>query len=447
MSLPDRTTLVETGLVTSTARGRTPVRIYLCQVASGPSAGRHVALGSRPVVVGADRDCDLVVDDPKVSGRHLALHARPEGLHLRDLGSTNGTCVDAVPVTEAMVPPGAAVRLGDTTLRVRPEDAPTVGPSRRARFGGLVGESLVMREVFAVLELASPTEATVLVQGESGTGKELCARAIHDHSSRAEGPFVVVDCSAIKEELLESHLFGHKKGAFTGATADRHGAFLEARGGTVFLDEVGELPLAAQARLLRALESRTVQPLGSDRAVPVDVRAVAATHRDLAALVEEKRFRFDLFHRLAVVHVNIPPLRERLDDLAVLVRHFYEGRGVDPGPVAGENLDRLGRHPFRGNVRELRNVLERAWVLSGGGAPFEQLSVWLEAGERSPYDVVDTGLPFKEAKERWIAAFERRYLAAIYARYGGNITHASEHAGINRRHLRGLLEAHGLKKP
>ncbi|MBI3181404.1 MAG: sigma 54-dependent Fis family transcriptional regulator [Myxococcales bacterium] len=441
-----RRTVVETGLATSTVRTRTAARAFVCKVVSGSGEGRQVAMGARPVVVGADPACDLVLDDPKVSRRHAELHALEGGLRVRDLGATNGTYVDAVRVTEAVVALAASIRCGDTTLRVSAEPPPQVTPSARERFGALVGESLAMREVFAVLELASPTEATVLLQGESGTGKELAARAIHDHSARAAGPFVVVDCSAAAETLIESHLFGHKRGAFTGAVADRRGAFLEATGGTLFLDEIAELPLGAQARLLRVLEARTVQPLGSDRPVPTDVRVVAATHRDLYAMVEEKAFRFDLFHRLAVVHVQLPPLRERREDLPCLLRHFFEGRGVEPGPIAGDNLGRLQAHPFPGNVRELRNILDRAWVLSGGGAAFAALNLWLGSGVPSPFEVVDSTLPFKEAKERWVAAFERRYLADLYARYQGNITRAAEHAGLTRGHLRELLEQHGLKR-
>ncbi len=443
----DRMTVVETGLATSTVRGRTAARSFVCKVLSGEAAGKNVALGTRPFVIGADPSCDLVVADPKVSRRHAELSASADGLHVRDLQSTNGTFVDALRVNEALVPFSASIRCGDTTIKLSAEPPPTVAPSARTRFGGLVGESLVMREVFAVLELASPTEATLLVQGESGTGKELAARAIHDHSLRAQGPFVVVDCSAASEPLIDSQLFGHKRGAFTGAVADRKGAFAEAKGGTVVLDEIGEMALGAQARLLRALEARTVQPLGSDHPVGVDVRVIAATHRDLYAMVEAKTFRFDLFHRLAVVHVLIPPLRERLEDLVCLVRHFYEGRGIDPGPVEGENLERLRGHAFPGNVRELRNVLERAWVLAGKGAPFKDLSLWLAAEAVSPFEVVDTSLPFKEAKERWVAAFERRYLSALWARFEGNISRAAEHAGLNRGHLRDLFEEHGIKRP
>jgi transcriptional regulator with GAF, ATPase, and Fis domain len=440
----DRATVAESGLATSNVRHRTALRVYVLRT----STGQQLQVGGRPVFVGAAEECDLVVEDPKVSRRHVEIQAVSDGVRVKDLGSRNGTYADGLKLTEAVLPAGATIRVGDTTIKISGAPLPKIEPSPRDRFGGLVGESLAMREVFAVLDLASAAEATVLLQGESGTGKELAARGVHDHSARARAPFVIVDCSATHSELLDSQLFGHKRGAFTGAVSDRKGAFVEAAGGTVFLDEIGELPLASQAKLLRVLEAHTVQPLGSDRPASVDARVIAATHRDLFAMVEQKSFRADLFHRLSVVHVVIPPLRERPEDLPALIRMFYEGRGVDPGPIEGANFDALKRWPWHGNVRELRNVLERAWVLAGrGGARFDQLSIWLEGEGQtsSPFELLDPNLPFKEAKERWSSEFERRYLAAVFERSGNNITRAAEHAGLNRRHFRELLVHHRLK--
>ena len=451
MVTADRHTLLETGLASASTRGRTAVRSCLCRVTAGDRVLAEVPLGARSLAVGAGRECDLVLDDPQVSRRHAELALAPEGIRVRDLGSTNGTFWQGSRVTEAVVPFGAQIRIGAAALRFLTADAPAVTPSDRRRFGGMVGSSLAMRELFAILELAAPTEATVLLEGESGTGKEMAARALHDHSPRAKVPLVVVDCSAVSESLIDSHLFGHVRGAFTGAEQNRKGAFVEASGGTVFLDEVGELPLSAQAKLLRVLEARTVQPVGSDRPVAVDARVVAATHRDLARMVEEKTFRFDLFYRLAVVHVALPPLRERPEDLADLIRLFYEGRRVDPGPIDGDNLTRLERYAWPGNVRELRNVLERAWTMAGpGGAAFRDLRLWMPgsaeaaAGGGRTADLIDTSLPFKEAKERWLDLFERRYLEGVFATHGENITHAANHAGINRRHFRNLLRKHGI---
>jgi DNA-binding NtrC family response regulator len=463
MSPIDSHTLLQTGLVTQSARARAAIRSCLCRVMSGDRAVDEVPLGARPITVGAARECDLVLTDPKVSRRHAELQLCPDGIRVRDLGSTNGTFWQGNRLTEAVVPLGAAVKVGGTALRFVAADVPSIAPSERRRFGAMVGQSTSMRELFAVLELAAPSEATVLIEGESGTGKELAARALHDHSARARVPLVIVDCSAVSENLIDSHLFGHVRGAFTGAQGDRKGAFVEASGGTVFLDEIGELSLPAQAKLLRVLEASTVQPVGSDRPVKVDTRVVAATHRDLPRMVEEKQFRFDLFYRLAVVHVAIPPLRDRPEDLPELVGHFYEGRGVDPGPVAGENLSRLERYAWPGNVRELRNVLERAWTMAGpGGAGFAGLKLWLDpagmaaargpsaeagaaaAGSGDGLLAIDTGQPFKEAKEKWLEVFERHYLQGVFASAGRNISRASVHAGINRRHFRNLLRKHGI---
>jgi DNA-binding NtrC family response regulator len=411
------------------------------------------------VVIGAHAACDLVLADPQVSRRHAELSVVPDGIRIKDLGSTNGTWWQGTKVGEAVVPAGATVQFGATPVRISAAEAMSLPPSQRDHFGAMAGNSVAMRELFAVLEMAAPSDATVLIEGESGTGKELAARAIHEASSRAAQPFVVVDCSAITESLLDSHLFGHVRGAFTGADRDRRGAFVEASGGTLFLDELGELPLAAQAKLLRVLEAQTVQPVGADRPVQVDTRVVAATHRDLSRMVASKEFRFDLFYRLAVVHVALPALRDRLEDLPHLVATFYAGwtsrgggtgRGADPGSIDGDNLERMRRHPWPGNVRELRNVLERAWALSGPAASppakFRDLRLWLDPGAAAPQlsEVVDTALPFKEAKERWNDHFERRYVAMVFTSNASNVTRAAEHAGLSRRHFRELLYKHGI---
>ncbi len=438
----DRTTVLQTGLATTATRARTAPRSWIARLVG---SGAQVALGARPVVLGAAATSDLLVDDPKVSRRHTELCAVEGGVRVKDLGSTNGTWWQGSRVTEVVVPGGAIIQLGGAQIRITAAEALVVPPSERERFGAMAGRSIAMRELFAVLELASPSDATVLIEGESGTGKELAARAIHDHSPRAKGPFVVVDCSGLSEQLIDSHLFGHVRGAFTGAERERKGAFVEASGGTLFLDELGELPLPAQAKLLRALEAQTVQPVGADRPVSVDTRVVAATHRDLARMVAAKEFRFDLFYRLAVVHVSLPPVRERLEDLPALIAAFYGGRGADPGPIDGDNFDKLRQHAWPGNVRELRNVLERAWAMSGGQVKFRDLRMWVEVSAAPQLaELVDTTLPFKDAKERWNDHFERRYLAAVHAGAGGNITRAAEHAGINRRHFRELLYKHGL---
>ena len=440
--------MIQTGLATSTTRGRTAARSYNLQVLG--QGGQTIALGARPVVVGAHASCDLVLVDPQVSRRHAELAVVPEGIRIKDLGSTNGTWWQGTKVGEVVVPSGATVQFGATPVRISAAEAMSLPPSEQDHFGAMAGKSVAMRELFAVLEMAAPAEATVLIEGESGTGKELAARAIHEASGRAKAPFVVVDCSAITENLFDSHLFGHVRGAFTGADRDRKGAFVEASGGTLFLDELGELPISAQAKLLRVLEAQTVQPVGADRPVGVDTRVVAATHRDLSRMVAAKEFRFDLFYRLAVVHVALPPLRERLEDLPHLIATFYRHRGAETGPIDGDNLERMRRHAWPGNVRELRNVLERAWALSGPAgaqaAKFRDLRLWLDPNAAQPQlsEVVDTALPFKEAKERWNDHFERRYVAMVFTTNASNVTRAAEHAGLSRRHFRELLYKHGI---
>jgi DNA-binding NtrC family response regulator len=440
----DRRTVIQAGLAMSTTRGRTVARSYTLQVLG--QGGATVALGARPVVVGAHASCDLVLVDPQVSRRHAELAVVPEGIRIKDLSSTNGTWWQGTKVGDVVVPSGATVTFGSTPVRISAAEAPSLPPSEHDHFGAMAGKSLAMRELFAVLEMAAPADATVLIEGESGTGKELAARAIHEASSRASAAFVVVDCSAITESLFDSHLFGHVRGAFTGADRDRKGAFVEATGGTLFLDELGELPLPAQAKLLRVLEAQTVQPIGADRPVQVDTRVVAATHRDLSRMVAAQQFRFDLFYRLAVVHVALPPLRERLEDLPHLIATFYRGRGADAGPIEGDNLTRMHRHAWPGNVRELRNVLERAWAMSGPGAKFRELRLWLDPNAAPPphSEVIDTALPFKEAKERWNDHFERRYVAMVFTSNASNVTRAAEHAGLSRRHFRELLYKHAI---
>ena len=440
----DRRTLIQTGLATSRVMGRTAARSYSVQVLD--QTGTTKQLGARPLAIGAHASCDLVLTDPQASRKHAELAITPDGIRVKDLGSTNGTWFQGTRVTEVVVPAGATIKIGGTSIRIAAADTPSLPPSDADHFGQMAGKSMAMRELFAVLEMAAPSDATILIEGESGTGKELAAQAIHDASTRKAGPFVVVDCSAIAENLIDSHLFGHVKGAFTGAERDRKGAFVEASGGTLFLDELGELPLPAQAKLLRVLEAQTVQPVGADKPVKIDTRVVAATHRDLSRMVAAKEFRFDLFYRLAVVHVALPPLRDRLEDLPHLIATFYARKNLTPGSIDGDNLDRMRRYAWPGNVRELRNALERAWALSGPRAAFRDLRVWLDpsAAQTQTNELVDTSLGFKEAKERWNDQFERRYVSMVFETAGKNVTRAAEHAGLSRRHFRELLYKHSI---
>jgi DNA-binding NtrC family response regulator len=418
-----------------------------CQlvVIEGPEVGRAVTLDARRTV-GTDPKCDLVLTDERVSARHLEVSPLGSDFRVKDLDSTNGTLLEGSKVNEAQVAPGATLKLGRTVLRVLAQSQPLeVAPSQARRFGELVGESLSMREVFAVLELAAKSEATVLVTGETGTGKELVARALHESSPRRTGPFVAVDCGALPESLLESELFGHVKGAFTGAEKARAGAFTRAHGGTLFLDELGGVPAAVQARLLRVLEERKVKPVGSDDERAVDVRVVAASRSALEGAMASGAFRPDLYYRLSVLTVDLPPLRSRREDIPVLVHALLERRGLEPGSIDGPGFDRLRAHAWPGNVRELRNVIDRAVALSPGASSFRELKISVAPVAAEQGLAVRSDLPFKEAKEGVVDAFERRYLEDVLARHAGNISAAARFAQIDRKHLRELVDRHGLR--
>ena len=420
-----------------------------CQlvVIDGPSCGRAAAIGREPVTVGSAAGCDLVLEDETVSRRHVSVQAVAGGFLVSDGGSTNGTFYEGSRVAQAVVGPGSVLKVGRTWVVIRPIDSvDSVDPTPRQAFGDLDGVSLPMRRLFAILEQVAPTESTVLVEGETGTGKELVAWALHQAGPRRSGPFVVFDCGAVPPALVESELFGHVRGAFTGATGDRPGAFVRAEGGTLFIDELNSLPLELQPKLLRALESRTVKPVGSDAPRPLNVRIVAACATDLAAEVQAGKFRPDLFYRLSVVLVRIPPLRRRREDIGPIARRILSRLGIpDPGEVCGPNLDRLTAHSWPGNVRELRNVIERAIALSGSPAPkFTDLR--LQIGPSAPPDDLDvpSDAPFAAAKEQIQAAFEKRYLGDLMERAKGNISLASRIASLDRKHLKKLLRRHGL---
>jgi two-component system, NtrC family, response regulator HydG len=425
--------------------GSTPPRRCQLVVIDGPDAGRAVALGEEPVRVGTREGCGLRLSDPRVSGEHLEVQAEGTGFRVKDLGSRNGTLYEGSRMGEARVRAGATFKVGRSFLRIQAEGQPwEVAPSQARRFGELVGESLAMRELFAMLEHVAPTDTTVLLQGETGTGKEVVARAVHEASPRRKGPFVAVDCGALPEGLVESELFGHVRGAFTGALAARSGAFVRANGGTLFLDELAGIPPSVQARLLRVLEERRVRPVGGDAEQAVDVRVVAASRVDLSLAVAEGTFRPDLYYRLAVVTLPLPPLRQRREDLPLLVTELLRRRGFEPGAIRGQGLELLSGHDWPGNVRELRNVLERALVLSPRAHGFEELRLSLQPHGSAPEVPLRTDLPFVEAKQAVVDAFERHYLRDVLARAGGNLSEAARQSGVDRKHLRALARRHGL---
>jgi len=408
-----------------------------------------------PLLRVGSRDGNEVVlrGDAAVSRAHFEIVADEHGFRLRDLESTNGTLVDGYRAQDIYLRPGSVIRAGDTELRFEPRaDEADVPASETQRFGPIVGRSLKMRELFATLERAAPTDATILVEGDTGTGKELVAQAVHQRSRRTGGPFVIFDCAAVPANLIESELFGHEKGAFTGATDRRVGRLEEADGGTLFIDELGELPLDLQPKLLRALETREVRRVGGRDNIAVDIRIVAATNRDLAREVNRGAFREDLYYRLAVVRVQLPALRERRDDVRLLVEHFIR-RALPDEParadrilagIRDENWTRLEKHPWPGNVRELRNVIDRTLALSEGGdeSPLEPPTT-PPIGPRAsagPTPALDLERPFVDLKAETVAAFEAAYLTSQLERHDGNISRAAAASGIDRMYFKRLLK-------
>jgi transcriptional regulator with GAF, ATPase, and Fis domain len=424
---------------------------------SGKDAGRSWLVDRDVVRIGTQADNDIQVADGSVSCHHAEVLRTREGVLLKDIGSANGTFVGALKVREVYLAPDTRFRVGHTELLYSPaEKMAEVLPSREERFEDMVGSSVVMHELFAVLERVAPTDLTVLVTGETGTGKELASRAIHRRSRRAQGPFVVFDCGAVSHGLLESELFGHERGAFTGAVASRPGVFESADGGTVLMDEIGELPLDLQPRFLRVLEQREVRRVGSGRTRNVNVRIVAATNRNLREEVKAGRFREDLYYRLAVVEVELPPLRRRLADVPLLVDHVLRRSGNNPGveAVSPEVLELFRTYAWPGNVRELSNVVERTLPFSHGPVlSLESLPESLRAVPIAPrLEAVPpsfegmTPLPLKAAKEHLIFAFETRYLLDLLDRHHGNVSLAARAAGMDRKSISRLLKKHGIRK-
>jgi DNA-binding NtrC family response regulator len=424
-----------------TARPHRAVRRFRVTVISGPAAGKTWNDAGERCAIGSHAGNDLVIDDDTVSRFHCELAIVGDGVRVRDIGSRNGTLTSGIALSDATICGGTVLALGDSDVRIDVDPEETeVAASDRASFGTLIGESAVMREVFSQLERTAESDATVLIQGETGTGKEGAAAAIHDASARADGPFIVVDCSAIPPNLFESELFGHEVGAFTGAVHHRIGAFEQASGGTLFLDEIGELPSELQPKFLRALETREIRRVGSTAAVRCDLRIIAATNRDLRTEVNRGTFRADLYYRLAVVRLALPPLRERTGDIALLARHLLAKIGASASMIAEltrpSYLAALEAAPWPGNVRELRNHLEQCAVFGERQLPAAMPS------ETSPVDVAQS---YEIARRQALDAFERTYLTKLLERTGGNVTAASRDASVNRAYLYRMLRRHGLR--
>ncbi len=414
-------------------------------VAAGPDAGRALPLPPGVYVIGKDPAASLQLADASVSWRHLELEVTPDRVRARDLGSTNGSLYRGGRFDAIEIGPGASLHIGQTELRLA-GPAPVVPLHADDRLCSLVGASVAMREVFSVVERAARTDVPVLVTGETGTGKELVADALHRLSRRAGGPFVVCDLAAMPASLVESELFGHVRGAFTGAERAREGTFEAAHTGTIFLDELGELDRTLQPRLLRVLDTGQIKPVGAPQYRGVDVRVVAATNRDLGAEIRAGAFREDLYHRIAVVTVRLPPLRERSEDVPVLVRHFLEDEarklGRAPPELDAATLEALSAHDWPGNVRELRNVVERALSLDPDAETIDAGRLGVGGHEARP--VVDPSLPFRQAKENLVSAWEREYVASLLAGSAGNVTAAARQAGMDRVYLHRLMKKHGL---
>jgi DNA-binding NtrC family response regulator len=435
------------------------------QVIDGPDRGLSAPLGLARITIGASPSCDLVLSDPSVSGVHAELAPLDDGVRVRDLGSTNGVTHLGVRIHEALLRPGAVIGLGKTTLALIPPEVGPFAESEACDYAGIVGHSPAMRRLFSALTRLEATELTVLVEGETGTGKSLLARTLHEASRRRDGPLVVLDCGAISPGLLHSELFGHRKGAFTGALRDRAGVLETAHGGTVLLEEIGELPLELQPTLLRFIETGELQRVGETRTRCLDVRVIAATNLPLDRALAEGRFRLDLFHRLSVMRLHIPPLRERPEDILPLARRFLAQQNAHaPGGACVEPAERrseagrdapppergarhqnaggasltpavaamLQSYPWPGNARQLHNAITRLASLGRLFVP-----------EEGP-DAPDAEADFHQAKARMIARFERGYLEALMHEHAGNLSAASRASGLVRHHLRKLLARHGV---
>jgi DNA-binding NtrC family response regulator len=415
---------------------------FLVSVCQGPDAGEVRELAGSPLRVGSASDNDLVLADDSVSRRHCAIEPLPTGVRVRDEGSTNGVFAGGVRVFDALFTGPVELRLGDSVLAISPSGESVAREQLTTdRFHALVGRAPAMRELFADLARIAPSDVTVLIEGETGTGKELVAESLHAASRRAQAPFVVFDCGAVAPSLIESELFGHERGAFTGAVAARAGLFEQADGGTLFLDELGELPKELQPKLLRALERREVRRLGSQRVLTVDVRLVAVTHRNLAAEVQRGNFRQDLYYRLAAARVRVPPLRDRMEDLPLLVGHFL-GRSKPPrsvDEVPAQVWELLRAHRWPGNVRELAHALERFLV-----TPERVLAEPASAPIEIAADASGPVQPLREARREASEAFERAYVAGVLRRTQGNVTRAAAIAEVSRQMLQKLMRKHGM---
>jgi two-component system, NtrC family, response regulator HydG len=427
---------------------------FRLSVIEGDDAGKSFALdGSQPsrVLVGTTPVCAVRLSDRTVSRRHVALDVVGRRVRLTDLGSTNGTRVNGVAITEAFLEGGELILVGSTSFRLDREDnGNRIQISSRTHFGPVVGASTEMRRLYSLCERLAHSDVPMIIEGEAGTGKELMAEALHLEGPRATGPFVLLDCTVVPPNLLEMELFGYEAGAFPGATTARRGVFEQAHGGTLVIDEVGDVDPVLQPKLLRALERQEVRPVGGNRVVKVNVRVIATTRSDLDREVQAGRFAEDLLQRLALARIELPPLRSRRGDIALLVRHFCRELQGDEAMLGKELRRSWEDYAWPGNVRELRNALARHLAL-GELATITQQSgpEAAEAELRTPLggDVFEQALllPLGDARQVVVAEFERRYVERMLDNHGGNVTRAAESAGVARRYFQ-ILKARVAKK-
>ena len=431
--------------------GTLKVRKVRLVVSNGPEAGQSFLTDKERVRVGVAPSNDLVLAEDRTASRHhFELQYTERGYLLVDLNSTNGTWLDGRQVERAYLQPGCRIQAGQTTLLFSPVDEEVkIEPDAAGQLGRMVGQSPAMRQVFGLIKKIAPMDVSVIVQGETGTGKELVARALHELSPRRDGPLVVLDCGAIPPNLIESELFGHEKGAFTGAVTARPGAFERAHGGTIFLDELGELRLDLQPRLLRVLESREVRRVGGNDVMEVDVRVVAATHRDLVKEVQAGTFREDLYFRLSVINVQLPALRERREDVPLILRRALE----DPELVARAGRkrftpaarSRLVSYAWPGNVRELMNVVSHVITFAEGeDIDLHHLPERVQGTMKESPVPFNEHLTFKDAKEQLLHHFEREYVGQLLKRCEGNLSRAARESGMHRKSIERLVKKYQL---
>ena len=444
------------------------IQVETCTVAitNGANAGVSFEFSKDVIRIGAHPRCDIQVKDGTVSRFHCELHRDEVGYRLIDEGSTNGTYVGELRIREVFLHEGLEFQIGNTTLIFSTQlHEINLTHSALNRFGPLIGASRQMRQLYTLIQKIAPSDLSVVVEGETGTGKELVAQAIHEASRRANKVLVVFDCSAVPEHLIESELFGHEKGAFSGAVRTHAGLFEQADGGTLFLDELGELPINLQPKLLRALESGMIRRVGGEKMIKVDVRAISATNRDLVDMVKQGTFRQDLYYRLAKVKVNLAPLRERRGDASLIAQHFLERLNKQNEGfrhIAGltpNALHQLESREWPGNVRELRNVIERAYTFADrerihsadlndhlSQAMIDDESLMGDELMSHQLEIPDN-FSLKEAKEKIIESFERDYLNQLLQKHQYNISAVSRDAGIDRRHVYRLMKKYQIDTP